>query len=244
MTIQEKMIIGEIVAFDYRAASIFNKHGIDFCCQGKRSLKEACEAKKVNIEEVINGLEEVLNIKQETGRIDYASWPINTLADHIEENHHSYVKQKIQEIIPYLVKVCRVHGENHPELHDIYKEFMASSEELRSHMQKEEVVLFPYIRKMMGSPCSTVFAQAAQFGSIENPLKQMEAEHLTEGNRFSRILALSNNYTTPEDACSTYRVTFALLKEFQDDLHVHIHLENNILFPQVIEMERTHSACD
>lgn len=239
MTIQENMVIGELVALDYRAASVFKKFGIDFCCQGNRTLQDACETKNIRTVQVIDSLREALKVKNENGTLDFGSWPINVLADYIEETHHDYVKTKIEEIIPYLVKVCRVHGERHPELIDIYQEFMSSAEELRSHMQKEEVVLFPYVRKMMGSSCSITSSRIPQFGSIENPIKMMKEEHLIEGNRFSKIEALSSNYTVPEDACMTFRVTYALLKEFQDDLHQHIHLENNILFPKVLETEKS-----
>lgn len=237
MKIQEKTIIGELVAQDYRAASVFKKYGIDFCCQGNRTIQEACEAKNIDTSAVINDLNEVNKTPTES-TTDYQSWPIDLLADYIEKKHHRYVEDKTQEIKPYLDKICRVHGDRHPELLEINNLFNEAAGELAMHMKKEELVLFPFIRKMVKARQENTQLDAPHFGTVENPIQMMRHEHNTEGERFRKIEALSNNYTPPADACNTYRVTFALLKEFEADLHLHIHLENNILFPKAIELEK------
>lgn len=237
MNIQENNIIGELVAHDYRAASVFKKYGIDFCCQGNRTIANACEAKEIDASAVVTDLNEVNKATSEIA-IDYQSWPIDLLADYIEKKHHRYVEEKTQEIKPYLEKICRVHGDRHPELLEINEQFNASAGELAMHMKKEEFVLFPYVRKMVNAKLDKTKLNAPQFGTVQNPIAMMMSEHTTEGERFRKIETLSNNYTPPQDACSTYRVTFALLKEFEQDLHLHIHLENNILFPRAIDLEK------
>jgi regulator of cell morphogenesis and NO signaling len=237
MNIQENNIIGELVAQDYRAASVFKKYGIDFCCQGNRTIQDACEAKEIDASSVVTDLNEVSRATSKD-TIDYQSWPIDLMADYIEKKHHRYVEDKTQEIKPYLDKICRVHGEHHPELLEIKEEFNASASELAAHMKKEELILFPIIRKMTKAKLENTKVDAAHFGTVKNPIQMMMNEHTVEGNRFRKIEELSNNYMPPLDACNTYRVSFALLKEFEQDLHLHIHLENNILFPKAIEIEK------
>lgn len=238
MNIQEDQIIGELVANDYRTASVFKKHNIDFCCQGNRTINEACEAKNIDGKLVVGDLNELLNSKTESA-LDYQSWPLDLLAEYIEKKHHRYVEQKTTEIKPYLEKICRVHGGRHPELHEISEHFNATAGELAMHMKKEELMVFPFIRKMVKAKEAGTKVAMPNFESIQFPIQAMMDEHTNEGERFRLIDQLSNNYTPPEDACNTYRVTFALLKEFEQDLHLHIHLENNILFPKAIELEKT-----
>jgi regulator of cell morphogenesis and NO signaling len=238
MSIQENQIIGELVAKDYRTASIFKKYNIDFCCQGNRTINDACEAKKIDKQSVVSDLNSLAQSKSDN-TTDYQTWPLDLLADYIEKKHHRYVEDKTLEIKPYLDKICRVHGEHHPELFEISKQFNASAGELAQHMKKEELILFPYVRKLVKAKREGLKIDAPQFGTVQNPIHMMMDEHTTEGERFRLIAELSNNYTPPEDACNTYKVTLALLKEFEEDLHLHIHLENNILFPKSIEMEQS-----
>lgn len=240
MTITENQIIGDLVANDYRAASVFKKYGIDFCCQGNRTINDACENKKVETKPLLSDLNAAVQAQSETA-VDYKSWPMDLLADYIEKKHHRYVEQKTLEIKPFLDKICRVHGERHPELFTIQKEFYASAGELAAHMKKEELILFPFIRKMVKTKQEGLEVEAPHFGTVENPINMMMDEHSVEGERFRKIAELSNDYTPPADACNTYRVTFALLNEFEQDLHLHIHLENNILFPQAIAAEQEFS---
>lgn len=234
---KENQIIGELVARDYRTASVFKKYSIDFCCQGNRTIEEACEKKNIDTKKVLEDLVAIMEAKSES-TTDYQSWPLDLLADYIEKKHHRYVQEKTLEIQPYLDKICKVHGERHPELLEIKEEFNASAGELAAHMKKEELILFPFIRKMTKAKLENTKVDAAHFGTVKNPIQMMMNEHTVEGNRFRKIEELSNNYTPPLDACNTYRVSFALLKEFEQDLHLHIHLENNILFPRAIEIEK------
>ncbi len=238
MSITKETIIGQLVANDYRTASIFKQKGIDFCCNGNRTIEDACLKKGLAPATLIEELTEITYLKTST-EIDYKTWPLDLLADYIEKKHHRYVASKIIEIIPFLDKVMRVHGGQHPELLEIGKLFKESAAELTSHMKKEEQVLFPYIRKMI-----ELNEVNAPFGTVKNPISMMMREHDTEGVRFRKIAELSNNYTPPADACNTYKVTFHLLKEFEEDLHLHIHLENNILFPKSIAMEQKQTTAN
>ncbi|HMN32866.1 MAG: iron-sulfur cluster repair di-iron protein [Chitinophagaceae bacterium] len=235
MNITNESIIGEIVAKDYKAASVFKQYEIDFCCNGNKSLEEVCSHKNIPIEELKTNIQTAL--AQHGGdSTNYNSWPLDLLADYIEKKHHRYVNEKIPEIITYLDKIMQVHGDSHPELYEINKLFKESAGELSSHMKKEELILFPSIRKMVDAKQKGEIEQF-HFGSIQNPIKMMMHEHDNEGERFRKISTLCNQYTPPSDACNTYRVTLSLLKEFEEDLHLHIHLENNILFPKSVELE-------
>jgi len=233
MNINNQTIIGALVAEDYRTAAIFKKHGIDFCCNGNRSIADACIDKKIDAQLLITSL---LQTAAHNNSIiaDYNGWPLDLLADYIEKKHHRYVQTSIQDIVPFLQKVAKVHGANHPELILVEKLFMESAQELTQHMLKEEKILFPLIRKMVTNTDGT---ESGACNTVKSPIQAMMLEHEIEGGRFREIARLTNNYTVPEDACNTYKVTFSLLKEFEEDLHLHIHLENNILFPKAIAME-------
>ncbi|MDN4165012.1 iron-sulfur cluster repair di-iron protein [Cytophagales bacterium LB-30] len=237
MEISASNTIGEIVAQDYRTALLFEKLGIDFCCKGNRTIEEVCALKHLDKATLLQNLKD-LATQSETGSIDYKSWPIDLLADYIEKKHHRYVLESSVVLQQYLDKICSVHGHHHPELHEVNRLFMASIIELKSHMVKEETVLFPYVRKMVRKLNESNDWSLPLFRSVENPIAMMKNEHEVEGERFQQIRALTDDYTPPQDACNTYRVTFSLLKEFEEDLHLHIHLENNILFPRAIEMEQ------
>jgi regulator of cell morphogenesis and NO signaling len=229
--------IGEMVANDFRTAAVFNKYGIDFCCKGNRTIDEACEGKKADKDSLVRELDNLLGGNEKSGAF-YKDWPLDKLCDHIVSKHHSYVAERMPMINQFLDKLCKVHGPNHPELFEINDLFKEGTGLLAMHMKKEELVLFPYIRKMIEANRGDSKLEQPHFGKINNPIAMMHQEHEVEGERFSKISQLSNNYTPPEDACNTYKVTYSFLKEFEDDLHLHIHLENNILFPKAIDMER------
>ncbi len=170
---------------------------------------------------------------------DFASWPADLLADYIEKKHHRYVEQTIPVLKAYLEKIATVHGTNHPELIDISDEFNSSAGALAMHMKKEEMVLFPHIRNMFRATRLQQTKTPSSSGIIKDPIKVMHEEHDREGERFRKISFLSQNYTPPHDACTTYRVAFRMLADFEKDLHMHIHLENNILFPIAMAMEKS-----
>lgn len=237
METTDQMTIGAMVAKDYRAATVFEKFGIDFCCKGNRTLEEATAKKKIDVSAVKDELEKVLNTHDEES-MDYNFWPLDLLADYIEKKHHRYVEERIPLLLQYLNKLCKVHGDVHPELYEITELFSEGAGELTSHMKKEELILFPYIRKMIKKTKDGLTrVDAPHFQTVKNPIKMMMQEHENEGDRFEKIASLTQNYTPPADACNTYRVTYSLLDEFERDLHKHIHLENNILFPKSIEYE-------
>lgn len=229
--------VGEIVKLDFRAADVFSSHGIDFCCGGKISVAEACANAKTNESLVIRALE---NLKNQTGSAvhDFDSWNIGFLADYIQNTHHRYVSKAIPQILPLAQKVADVHGDNHAEVIRINELFNDLAEELLSHMQKEEQILFPYIKQLVASESAGNCSADSCFGTVAGPISVMEQEHENAGVILKELFRLSDGYTPPEDACNTFRVLYGKLKEFEDDLHRHIHLENNILFPKAIEMEQ------
>ena len=237
MTNIKEKIIGELVAEDYRTAAVFKKFGIDFCCNGNRSIADACTPEKIDSDLLVADLKEIFRMRPQITS-DYQSWPLDLLINYIEKKHHRYVRTQLPVMQEYLEKICNVHGKNHPELLEIKELFAHSAMEFMVHMQKEEKVLFPYINKLVDIAMLKDAPISAAFGSVQNPIANMLQEHETEGERFRKIKALSNDYTMPADGCNTYRVTYSLLQEFENDLHLHIHLENNILFPKAIAMEQ------
>ncbi|GEO05043.1 hypothetical protein AAE02nite_27070 [Adhaeribacter aerolatus] len=237
LTPEEGETIGELVTKDYRKAEIFKKYGLDFCCGGKKSVARACAEKGINpvlVEQELNALTETPVARTQ----NFNAWDLSFLADYIENTHHTYVRESLPALSEYTTKIARVHGERHPELIEIARHFVAIAAELNAHMPKEERVLFPYIRRLNEADKSGATLVKPGFGSIQNPINMMEMEHEAAGSSLEAIRELSNNYTVPADGCTTYRLAFAKLQEFESDLHQHIHLENNILFPKAIELEQ------
>src|SRR5690606_34028510 len=235
MEIIPQDVVGEVVAKNYRTAKVFKDYQIDFCCNGNKTIADACAAKNIDSNKIIEELHRVQS-SNNSDTIDYNSWPIDLLADYVEKKHHRYVEEKIPEILPLLNKIVSVHGKRHPELEKIADLFQETAGELTMHMKKEELMLFPYIKNLVKAKENGA-VPSSPFGTVANPIQQMMHEHDTEGERFRQIAELTDNYTPPSDACNTYRVTFHLLKEFEEDLHLHIHLENNILFPKAMQLE-------
>ncbi|MCQ9640940.1 iron-sulfur cluster repair di-iron protein [Chryseobacterium sp. WG14] len=228
--------IGNIVAEDFRTAAIFKRHGIDFCCKGGRTIEEACTSKKLDPEKVYAELESLP--ANEGSSMDFGSWPLDLLTDYIEKKHHRYVEEKTTVLQAFLDKLCKVHGNRHPELFEINTLFNESAHDLAAHMKKEELILFPFVRNMIKAKISGEVLPHPAFGTVENPVSMMQHEHSVEGDRFRRIAEITNEYLPPADACNTYKVAFAMLQDFENDLHKHIHLENNILFPKAIQLEK------
>ncbi|MCR4030318.1 MULTISPECIES: iron-sulfur cluster repair di-iron protein [Flavobacterium] len=229
--------IGSFVAEDFRTAAVFSKYRIDFCCKGNRTVTEVCEKQNIDADTLLENVLQVVQ-SENNGSIDFNSWPLDLLADYIEKTHHRYVEEKTNVLLPFLDKLCKVHGANHPELFKINELFQGCAGELSQHMKKEELVLFPFVKRMVKTKESDGILSQPSFGTVSNPIAMMMHEHDNEGERFREIAALTDNYTPPADACTTYRVTFAMLKEFEADLHKHIHLENNILFPKAVILEK------
>jgi regulator of cell morphogenesis and NO signaling len=228
--------VGEVVANDFRTAAIFEKYGIDFCCKGHRSIDEACERKSILTEEVMRELKKHFS-SDNTDCPDYKSWSSSQLVDYILEKHHGYIAETTPLILRYLDKLCKVHGEKHPELFEVNRLFSESAEELAQHMKKEELFLFPWIKGMDSTSDDSAKNILSDKMMVKQPVSMLMHEHETEGDRYKAIETLTNQYQVPSDGCSTYMVAYQMLREFQNDLHLHIHLENNILFPKAIELE-------
>lgn len=235
MEINNQSIIGKIVAENYKAASVFKKYKIDFCCNGNRTIADASRKKQMDEGTIISELKEATSEKNQ-GEIDFKSFPLDLLADYIEKTHHRYIDSKIPEITPYLEKIVSVHGDNHTELFEVERLFKESAGDLSAHLIKEELMLFPYIRQLVKAQISGGKKPVTKMGDAAEYIALMEDDHNVEGERFRTISELTDNYNPPADACNTYKVTFSLLQEFEENLHRHIHLENNILFPKSIAL--------
>jgi len=232
--VKQEKSIGELVAKDFRKAEVFRKFNIDFCCGGKKTLSQVCHEKQLNIGEIEEELNK-LNLITELPSQNYNDWPVSFLADYIVNTHHEYVKSSLAPLLEYTLKVAKVHGKEHEEVVTIYELFREAAEELNAHMIKEENILFPYIKQLFNDTSSV--NGSCSFRTVKDPVRMMEHEHDLVGNIFKTIRELSDNYTPPENACATYRVMYQKLEEFERDLHQHIHLENNILFPKSIKLE-------
>jgi regulator of cell morphogenesis and NO signaling len=229
--------LGQIAAKDLRKAQVFKKYGLDFCCGGKKTVKEACAEKGLDVTKVEKELQQA--DKMPTSRpLPYGDWSLDFLSDYIVNTHHSYVRKNLPDIKAYAEKVMKVHGNHHPELIRIHQLVQEIYAELMAHMVKEEKVLFPYVKELVAATNDTRLLHAAAFGTVQNPINMMEMEHELVGKNLEEIRELSNNYLLPEDACASYSLLYRMLDEFEEDLHLHIHLENNILFPKALEIEK------
>ncbi|WP_019039104.1 iron-sulfur cluster repair di-iron protein [Psychroflexus tropicus] len=235
MTALKNKTVAELVSENINTAHVFKKYDIDFCCGGGVSLSKACEDRNANIDEVILDLQNLV----ENGRsYNYNTWDLSFLAQHIKNIHHTYVEESIPLLIQYTNKVEKVHGKTNPELIQIKELFRKVANELTTHLKKEELILFPFIEKMESAYKNNQKLSRPPFGSVESPIAMMEDEHEAAGDLFKEIARLTQDYTLPANACNTYKAMYHKLEEFQNDLHLHIHLENNILFPKALAMEK------
>jgi regulator of cell morphogenesis and NO signaling len=231
----EHTTVGDLVAADFRAARVLEQFGIDFCCGGRRSLADACRTAGADPATVRRALDQAV-AEPADGDADVRHWPLYQLIDHIVSKHHAYVRVALPAIAHHLATLVNVHGERHPELARIAATFDGLRHELQQHLMKEEQVLFPYIRELAGR--SDRHPGPSPFGTVENPIRMMEREHRDAADELGVIRQLTNGYTAPPDGCTTYRVAMAELAQFERDLHQHVHLENNILFPRAVALEQ------
>jgi len=222
------MTIGEIVARDYRAASVFKEAGIDFCCGGKQNLDETCLKIGINQHELIEKLEKLESFPN-TSTQNFIEWDPGFLCDYIVNIHHKYVLKSLPELVMYTEKIALVHGARHPELAKVADLFSQVNKELLQHMRNEEEVLFPSIKEVIIS--ESVKAKS----TIISEIVRLSGEHEFAGGAMDKINVITSDYQVPADGCNTYNVTFKLLREFEEDLHTHVHLENNILFPKALK---------
>lgn len=230
--------LAQIVKSNFRSAAVFEKYDLDFCCKGKRTLEEACAEKQILPDALIKELESAMQEKQAT--ITPAELPPAELVDYIVTNHHAYVSRELPQIMAYLQKVTAKHGPHHSELYRIFEIFQAVKAELEQHLLKEEQVLFPSI-KMLAVAEQKHKDVAAGFPFIKDAIGVMEHEHDAAGSGMSEIRNLTNNYTAPQGACTTFQLMYASLKAFELDLHQHVHLENYVLFPEAIRLQEQQS---
>jgi regulator of cell morphogenesis and NO signaling len=240
----ETTTVGEIVAADFRTATVFEQFGIDFCCGGRRSVADACRAADTDPEIVRRALEALPPPLTDDDSTDMTHWAAERLIDHIVSTHHAYIREALPTIAQYLAKLVNVHGARHDELSHISSSFNALGGELQQHMLKEEHVLFPYIRELSAANGRR---HGCPFGTVQNPIRMMEREHQVAGDELRSIRQLTGGYKPPADGCTTYRVCFAELAQFERDLHRHVHLENTLLFPKAVALElhswRGHAGC-
>lgn len=229
--------LADIVKNDYRAAAVLERFGLDFCCNGRRSLADACTEKGIDAADVESSLNTALG-STAVAPDNTDQMELDALIDHILEKHHSYVKTMLPVLLQHTQKIASVHGENHPELKTVARIYARVHDELEHHMMKEEQILFPAIVSMVQSARSGDAFGQPRFGSVQYPIAMMESEHQTAGDELAEIKSLTGNYAIPADACATYTATMQELQAFELDLHRHIHLENNILHPKAIALER------
>jgi len=215
---------------------VFEAFGIDYCCGGKKPLTEACTAKNLSVDEVVEALESTGPAEREIE--NWSAQPLGVLAAHIVNTHHAYVRRELPRLTELAEKVVRRHGDTKPELPAIQLKLNELGEELLQHCAKEELVLFPYITKFERAIADGTPKPHGCFGSVTNPIAMMTQEHDSAGALVARMRELSSDFNPPVGACPTFHAFYRGLHEFEQDLHQHIHLENNILFPRAIDMER------
>ncbi len=234
MEISEKTV-GRIVAEDYRAAGVFDKYGIDFCCGGSVPLSEACREKGADPAAVARELEATKS--SPVGReLNFGQWELSFLADYIVNTHHAYLKENTGQIAASARKIAEVHGARHPEVVEIAAIFAKVAADLEGHLKEEEEVLFPAVRRIAAARKSGSSPEPEDLERIRASLAQLDREHQEIGDAVHAIRHLSDGYAVPGDVCNTYLVTYRKLREFEDDLHKHVHLENNILFPRAAQL--------
>lgn len=221
--------VGDIVTRDFRAAEIFKQAGIDFCCGGKQSLDEACKEKDLDVDFLE---QELRNLSQSPASEahNFKDWGLDFLCDYIQNTHHKTVLRLLPQLLGYTRKIADVHGAHHPELITIADMFVEINAELLQHLRNEEEVLFPAIKEVLN------LGSTEAKKTVVSEITRMTGEHEFAGGAMDRINVLSGGYRVPEDGCSTYEVAYKLLEQFEDDLHVHVHLENNILYPKALTL--------
>ena len=235
MTLSSNMTVREVATAIPESTRIFEKLKIDYCCGGQKPLAEACANAGVKFEELERMFEQV----QATNdlAIDFQNETLPKLIDHIVEKHHVFTRDEMARLDPLFGKVVSVHGQNHPELLRADELFRSLSADLMPHMFKEEQILFPYIKELEKATVHKLPTPFAPFGTVKNPVRMMMMEHDVAGDILRELRKVTNDYAVPADACISFQTLYRALEHFERDLHQHIHLENNILFPKAVELE-------
>jgi regulator of cell morphogenesis and NO signaling len=234
----ETKTIREIALEFPQTTRVFEEFKIDYCCGGRKSLEEACGTAGIDAKLVNQQIEELLDGNQRDESTDFPeNLTPEKLIDHIIEKHHVFTNDAVERLTPLMEKVARKHGSRHPELLEIEKVFRPLAEELTLHMKKEEKMLFPYIKVLAAVQSTNLPVAEPHFKTVKNPVRMMMFEHDTAGFSLKKIREFSNDYALPADACPSFTALYFGLEELEKDLHRHIHLENNVLFPQALELE-------
>jgi regulator of cell morphogenesis and NO signaling len=237
--INPSSFVTDIVTHDYRTADVFRKYDIDFCCGGKWPLEEACSSRGLNIENVVEELEKVIHIPAPKASIDFNEWDIDFLSDYILNVHHRYLKKALPSAKGHVAHFLEGHKSKFPELAELELIIRRLMKEIPPHMQQEEEIIFPYIRQIHRAYYNGQSYARLLVKTLRKPVEEvMMSEHQSVVKNLQRMRELTNNYTSPANACLTHKVTFSKLKEMDTDLIEHIHLETNILFPKAIAMEK------
>lgn len=234
MQLHENRMVREMVLANPAAARVFDRFGIDYCCGGEKSLGEACSSANVNMQEVTAAFDKPSPGNDER---DWAKASLAELAAYIVTKHHGFTREEIRRLTPLFAKVIGVHGGKHEELHEIRVLFAELAQEMTMHMMKEEHMLFPYIEELEAAVNRGLRPARPMFGTVQNPVRMMMMEHDSSGQVLHKIRELTNGYAPPADGCVSYQTLYKALQEFEADMHQHIHLENNILFPRAVELE-------
>jgi regulator of cell morphogenesis and NO signaling len=241
MSVNREKTVRELALENAVATRVFEKLGIDYCCRGNRTLEQACHAANISVDQVLKSLaEDQLSSPANSTDHNWQTEPLGDLVSHITDTHHKYTRGEIARLTPLFAKVCSVHEANHPELLELRDVFTGLTQELTVHLMKEEKVLFPYIIRMEEAVIEKAPILPPPFGTVQNPVAMMEHEHDSAGNALRAMREISRGYAAPSDACVSYQTLYKALAELEADLHQHVHLENNILFPRAMEMEKAH----
>lgn len=239
INIDKNSFVSDIVREDYRTAIVFRKYGIDFCCGGKWALSTVCEMNELNFEDIKNELEDSVRTVQLSNSIRFDDWSIDFLTEYIVNVHHQYLREALPKIKEHLNHFAEDHAEKYPFLKDVLKQFNYLYKDILPHLQQEEEILFPYIRQISHAYNSKETYASLLVRTLRKPVEEvMHHEHETVSKTLWRLRELTNDYTPPPDACVSHGVAFSLLRELDNDLVQHIYLENNILFPKAVTMEK------
>ncbi len=230
--LSQETLLRDWINANPQAIRVFEELGIDYCCGGGRPLAQACKEKGLETENVIRQLVSTADSKDKVAE-DWTAYPLDKLCDHIKAKHHDYLKSELPRLTGLMAKVVQAHGENHPELKQLQQVFSYLEAELSQHLMKEEEILFPMIISLVQSKVR----QSFHCGSVANPIGVMEREHESAGDSLKEIRGLTRDFSAPADACASYRELLRSLQELEFDLHQHIHKENNVLFPKIMEYE-------
>ena len=235
-SILAELELGALVADNARVAPVLERFGLDYCCNGHQTLAEAAKERRVPLEDVLRAIGEAGDPTPEER--EAAEWrDLGALANYIVDHHHGYVREITPTLHAWLDKLVDRHGSRHPELEQVRQTFLDVADEMASHMVKEENILFPFIRELAAAKASGGRLPLSPFGTVLHPVKVMEADHRLVGDLVARLRSLTGGYEPPADGCTTYRLCYGELARFEADLHRHVHLENNVLFPRAIELE-------